>query len=121
MVKKLLLFFLFFLTFSITTFAQDDDLRDQQILESADNVIHDIVASPNPFSVTTRIRFVADNLIDIEFNVKDLLGNTIQTQKIKTKKGANSITFYREDLASGIYIYSIKTKTKIISKRIVIK
>ncbi len=121
MVKKLLLFLLFLLTFSTATFAQDDDLRDQQILNSADNSIHDIIASPNPFSVTTRIRFVADDVFDIEFYVKDLLGNSIHVQKVKTKKGTNSITFYREDLASGIYIYSIKTKTRIISKRIVIK
>ncbi|MEN8123698.1 MAG: T9SS type A sorting domain-containing protein [Bacteroidota bacterium] len=121
MVKKLLLFLFFLLTYSTATFAQNDDLRDKQILESADNIIHDIIASPNPFSVTTRIRFIADEVIDVEFHVKDLLGNSIQSDKIKTKKGGNSITFYREDLASGIYIYSIKTKTKIISKRIVIK
>ncbi len=121
MVKKLLLFLFFLLTFSTAAFAQDDDVLDSQILQNADNVIHDIIASPNPFSVTTRIRFIADDVIDIEFHVKDLLGNTIESQKVKTKKGANSITFYREDLASGIYIYSIKTKTKIISKRIVIK
>ena len=121
MVKKLLLFLFFLLTYSTATYAQDDDVMDQQILNSADNTIHDIIASPNPFSVTTRIRFIADEVLDIEFHVKDLLGNTIKSEKIKTKKGANAITFHREDLATGIYIYSIKTKTKIISKRIVIK
>ncbi len=121
MVKKLLLFLFFLLTFSFAGFAQDDDIRDQQILDAADTRIHDIVATPNPFTVTTRIKFSADDEFEIEFFVKDLLGNKIFQKKIKTKKGVNTITFYRDDLASGIYIYSIKTKKKIISKRIVIK
>ncbi len=90
-------------------------------MENSLNGIHDVVASPNPFSVTTRIRFQADEKMEIDFFVKDLLGNTIYYQKVKVKKGANSIPFYRDELESGIYIYSIKTKLKIISKRIVIK
>jgi hypothetical protein len=120
MVKKLLLI-LFLLTFSTAIFSQDDDARDKAILENSLNGIHDVLASPNPFSVTTRIRFLADEEMEIDFFVKDLLGNTIHAQKVKTKKGANSIAFYRDELESGIYIYSIKTKFKIISKRIVIK
>ncbi len=122
MARKLLLFFIFLLTFSTSVFCQnDDDVRDRQILEQAANEVHDVVASPNPFSVTTRIRFFADTEIELEFFVKDLLGNTVFSKKLKTKKGANSIAFYRDELASGIYIYSLKSKTKIISKRIVIK
>jgi len=80
-----------------------------------------VVASPNPFSVTTRIRFQADEKMELDFFVKDLLGNTVYFQKYKTKIGANSIPFYRDELESGIYIYSIKSNSKIISKRIVIK
>lgn len=120
MVKKLLLI-LFLLTFSTAIFAQDDDAADKAILENSLNGIHDVVASPNPFSVTTRIRFQADELMEIDFFVKDLLGNTIYSQKFQTKIGANSIPFYRDELESGMYIYSIKSNNKIISKRIVIR
>ena len=120
MVKKLLLI-LFLLTFSTAIFSQDDDARDKAILENSLNGINDVLASPNPFSVTTRVRFQADEEMEIEFFVKDLLGNTVHHEKVKTKKGANSITFHRDELESGMYIYSIKTKIKIISKRIVIK
>jgi len=120
MVKKLL-FTLFLLTFSIAIFAQDEDALDKAILENSLSGIHDVVASPNPFSVTTRIRFQANEEIEVSFFVKDLLGNTIHSEKIKTKRGANSIPFYRDELESGIYIYSIKTKSKVISKRMVIK
>jgi len=112
MVKKLLAI-LFILTFQTAIFAQDDDAKDLQILENALNGIHEIVASPN--------RFLSDEEYEIDFMVKDLLGNTIHAEKLKSKKGNNSITFFRDELESGIYIYSLKTKTKVISKRIVIK
>ncbi|MCB0472524.1 MAG: T9SS type A sorting domain-containing protein, partial [Flavobacteriaceae bacterium] len=42
-------------------------------------------------------------------------------QKFTTKEGVNTIPFYRDKLDSGIYIYSIKTASEVISKRIVIK
>jgi Secretion system C-terminal sorting domain len=120
MVKKLLSI-LFLLTFCTAIFAQDIESEDKSILENSIGGIHDVVASPNPFSVTTRIRFMADDVFEIDFFVKDLLGNTIYAEKVKTKKGSNSIPFYRGDLESGIYIYSLKTESKVISKRIVIK
>ncbi len=120
MVKKLLSI-LFLLTFSTAIFAQDDDSKDLEILQGSIDGIHDVVASPNPFSVTTRIRFIAEEEFEIDFYVKDLLGNTLHFEKVKTKKGSNSIPFFREELESGIYIYSLKTKSKVISKRIVIK
>ena len=121
MVKKLLCI-IFLLTFSTAVFSQEDeDAKDLEILENALNGLHDVVASPNPFSVATRIRFVADEKYDIEFTVKDLLGNTIYAKKFKCDKGHNSIPFFRDEMESGIYIYSLKTKTKVISKRIVIK
>ena len=121
MVKKLLCL-IFLLTLSNAVFAQDDqDARDLEILEGAMMGIHDVVASPNPFSVTTLIRFFSDEEYEMDFIVKDRLGNTIYSKKLTTKKGHNTIPFFRDDLESGIYIYSLKTKTKVISKRIVIK
>lgn len=120
MVKKLLLI-LFLFNYSMAIFAQDDDSKDKILLENSLSGINNVMASPNPFSVTTRIRFRADDVFEIDFQVKDLLGNTIYMQKIKTKKGVNSIPFFRDELESGIYIYSLKTKSKVISKRFVIK
>jgi len=120
MVKKLLSI-IFLLTFSTALLAQDDDAKDLEILENALLGIHEVVASPNPFSVATRIRFEADEEFEIDFLVKDLLGNTVYAEKRKSEKGHNSITFFRDELESGIYIYSLKTKTKVVSKRIVIK
>lgn len=117
MVKKLL--FILIVTFSFTAFAQQKDAN--VIAKDSTLVVKNIVASPNPFSVTTKIKFYAGAVFKIEFSVKDLIGNTVHFQKYTTKKGTNFIPFYRDKLDSGIYIYSIKTRNEIISKRIVIK
>lgn len=118
MVKKLLLFFLL-VSLSSAVLAQQQDKNGNTPDSVA--VVKEIVASPNPFSVTTKIKFKTTAVFEIQFSVKDLIGNVVYSQKYTTKVGANSIPFYRDKLDSGIYIYSIKTSTEIKSKRIVIK
>ena len=118
MVKKLLLFILL-VSLSSAVFSQQSEKN--VINPESGNNIKEILASPNPFSVTTKIKFHASAAFEIQFSVKDLIGNVVYFQKYKTKKGTNSIPFYRDKLDSGIYIYSIKTNTEIKSKRIVIK
>ena len=116
MVKKLLLFIFLVTCFSSAFAQQNQNVFTQQEKASS---IKSLIASPNPFSVTTKIKFQADAVI--EFSVKDLIGNTVFAEKYTTKVGTNSIIFYRDKLDSGIYIYSIKTASEIVSKRIVIK
>jgi len=117
MLKKLL--FIFIVTLSTTVFAQQEE--PDTIVKDTTMVLKDIVASPNPFSVTTKIKFRTYKSFDVEFSVKDLIGNTVYFQKYTTKVGLNYIPFYRDKLDSGIYIYSIKSNNEVISKRIVIK
>ncbi len=118
MVKKLLLFILL-VSLSSAVLAQQREIDG--ITTDSVTVVREIVASPNPFSVTTKIKFQTSAVFEIQFSVKDLIGNVVYSQKYTTKIGANSIPFYRDKLDSGIYIYSIKTNTEIKSKRIVIK
>ena len=118
MVKKLLLF-IFLFTISTVAFAQQKEVN--AVTKDSTTVIKDIVASPNPFSVTTKIKFYTRAVFEIDFSVKDLIGNVVFSQKYTTHIGLNTIAFYRDKLDSGIYIYSIKTNSEIISKRIVIK
>ena len=118
MVKKLLLFILL-VSISSAVFSQQR--QDDEVPLVMVTVIKDLVASPNPFSVTTKIKFQAEAVFEIEFSVKDLIGNVVYLQKYTTKYGLNTIPFFRDKLDSGIYIYSLKTNSEIISKRIVIK
>jgi len=118
MVKKLLLF-IFLVSIYSTVFSQQDE--NNTVVTDSTMVIKNIVASPNPFSVTTKIKFNTEAVHEVEFSVKDLIGNIVYIKKHTTKIGLNTIAFYRDKLDSGIYIYSIKTNNEIISKRIVVK
>ena len=120
MVKKLLSI-IFLLTFSTALLAQDDDAKDLEILENALIGIHEVVASPNPFSVATRIRYEADEAFEIDFLVKDLLETRSMLKSGRQKKGTTPSHSLEMNLSLVFILYSLKTKTKVVSKRIVIK
>ena len=104
--KKLLL--VLFLTISFVGFSQEKSVEK-------------LSAAPNPFTNSTKIEFNTTNNSSIILNVKNVLGKTVFKKKYKTRIGKNSIPFYKNNLSTGIYIYSIQGKNKIISKRFVIK
>ena len=106
MMKKLLL--LLFFTISTIVFSQEKSIEN-------------LSAAPNPFTNSTKISFNAINSSTIILNVKNVLGKTVFKKTYKTKFGKNAIPFYKNDLSTGIYIYSIQDKNKITSKRFVIK
>lgn len=114
MMKKLL--YILLITTTLSSFAQEGK-KDVQIKHE----ISSISVYPNPFSEKTNINFNSKRDTSVDFIVQDLLGNRIHSDKFIIVKGRNSIPFYRNKLTSGIYIYTLKTKNKVISKRFVIK
>ena len=106
MAKKLL-FILFLCTISLG-FSQEKS-------------IDDLSAAPNPFTNATKISFSSTGNSTAYFTVKNVLGKTVYRKSIKIKTGKNSIPFYKNNLATGMYIYSIQDNKKTISKRIVIR
>lgn len=80
-----------------------------------------LLASPNPFSNSTTISFNSTNKQAIIFVVRNVLGKTVYSKKVIVKKGKNAIFFERNNLKSGMYIYTIQSKKEVISKRFVIK
>jgi len=115
MVKKLLL--ILFLVFSTFSFAQQKEKQTTISLKS----IEKVTASPNPLTNYTRISFYNNKEQRIVLIVKNLLGKTVFKQEISSKVGNNIIPFYRDNLVSGIYLYSIRTEKETITKRLVIK
>jgi len=87
----------------------------------ANNELSKINIYPNPFNNKTTITFYSLADDNINFIVQDLLGNIVFSDLIITTKGKNSIPFYRNKLIAGIYIYTLKSKNKVSSKRFVIK
>jgi hypothetical protein len=106
MIKKIL--FILFLFVSIIGFSQEKS-------------IDKLSAAPNPFSNSTKITFTTASSSSIIVSVKNILGRTVFKKTFKTKLGKNAIPFYKNNLSTGMYIYSIQDKKKIISKRFVIK
>jgi hypothetical protein len=106
MIKKIL--FILFLSITTLGFSQEKS-------------IDGLSAAPNPFTNSTKISFTSTLNSNIYFTVKNVLGKTVFRKSLLVKPGKNSIPFYKDDLPTGMYIYSIQDKNKIISKRFVIR
>lgn len=105
MVKKLL--FISFLLLSINAFSQKS--------------IEQLHAAPNPFQTSTSIQFSSASSQKVIFIVKNVLGKTIYKEQFNAKKGKNKFPFYRNNLKSGMYIYTITSRKEMHSKRFVIR
>lgn len=75
---------------------------------------------PNPFSNTTDIKFYVEDESDAVITVYNTLGDIVNQQSIKTIIGENKITINAKDLASGTYIYSLKYKNAVTTKRMLV-
>ena len=88
---------------------------------SQEKSIDKLVASPNPFTNNTTIFVNSKMNQTVILTVRNVLGKTVFSKKIKVLNGRNSIPFHRNDLKSGMYIYAIQSNKEVISKRFVIK
>lgn len=84
---------------------------------------------PNPFNPSTKIRFSIPNLIASEtkqsvlatLKVYDILGNEIATLVNEEKPaGTYEVTFNANNLASGIYIVTLKASSISVSQKILL-
>jgi Secretion system C-terminal sorting domain len=76
---------------------------------------------PNPFNPITNIKFRTSNFGFVSLKIYDVLGNEIKTLVNEEKPaGEYQVTFDGSNLASGIYVYQIKTNGKINSKKMIL-
>ncbi|MCB9250698.1 MAG: T9SS type A sorting domain-containing protein [Ignavibacteriales bacterium] len=75
---------------------------------------------PNPFNPTTFIEYSIPNQTFITLELFDVLGKKIKTlvNEYKTS-GRYSYKLDMSNYANGIYFYSLKTKNRVISKKLV--
>ncbi|WP_298778215.1 T9SS type A sorting domain-containing protein [uncultured Polaribacter sp.] len=106
MIKKIL--FILFLSVITVSFSQEKTLEG-------------LSAAPNPFTNFTNISYTTNSASKITLSVKNVLGKNVFNKVYASKNGKNTIPFYKDNLSSGVYIYSIKSDDKIVSKRLVIK
>ncbi len=119
MKKLLLITLLLSVTFSFAQQKNKNDIDPNN--NKPPKAILSVSASPNPFSVRTKIIVHLKDAKLIEFSVKNLLGKTVYFEKIDGKSGVNSILLDKDNLTKGMYIYSIKTENQIVSKRLIIR
>jgi len=117
--KKLhLILFIFIVT---NLFAQQRGNINVNKIKEPPTTIISMAASPNPFSVKTRIDFTSSKEQNLKFAIKNLLGKTVYLERVDAKEGPNSIQYSRNNLTQGMYIYSLQTESEIISKRLIIR
>lgn len=116
--KKLLLIVLLFI--GAISYSQEID-KSFTSKSKLETTITKVGAYPNPLTIKTNFIFTSTKQQDATVTVKNLVGNTIFAIKVKVKKGVNTVPFERNNLAKGMYIYSIQTESELISKRLVIK
>jgi hypothetical protein len=76
---------------------------------------------PNPFNPVTVIRFEVPFSQRVELTVYDVLGSKVkELYNDIAPVGILSVQFRADDLASGMYIYQLKTKDISISKKMVL-
>jgi hypothetical protein len=115
--KKLLL--IATLLLSSFVFAQQNQIRSHN--SYIEKTIKNVSASPNPLINHTKISFYSSVDQNVILTVKNLLGKTVFQQEFVSKRGNKSIFFYKNNLDTGMYIYSIQSDSGITSKRLVIK
>ena len=75
---------------------------------------------PNPFSLTTKIKYYVEDQDLATVTVYNTLGAVVHTETAKTTVGENSFDINASAWAFGMYIYTVKYKNTIQTKRLMV-
>lgn len=76
---------------------------------------------PNPFKVSTTIRYTIPVSTSISFRIQDIFGKTVYSTTEQVAKGYNELTVDRSMLpAAGIYTYTIDSNAFTASKKMIV-
>ncbi len=76
---------------------------------------------PNPFNPLTKIEFSMARAGSVELRVFNVIGQQVATLvNGKRNAGTYSVIWNASDLASGMYIYQLKTEGKVFTKRMML-
>ena len=76
---------------------------------------------PNPFNPSTKIQYSLPHSSNVVIKVFDILGNEIETLVNEEKQtGTYDITWYAENLPSGIYFYQLKADNYVETKKMIL-
>ena len=76
---------------------------------------------PNPFNASTTINYTLRNMDHVKLSVFDITGKLVKTLVNQTQNpGSYSVSFDASNLASGIYIYKLKSGSFEQSRRMIL-
>ena len=76
---------------------------------------------PNPFNPSTKIKYSIPQSSNVVIKVFDILGNEIETLVNEEKPtGTYEITWYAENLPSGVYFYRLHAGDFVGTKKMVL-
>jgi hypothetical protein len=76
---------------------------------------------PNPFNPSTKINYSVSQTSQVQIKVFDVLGTEIETLVNEEKpSGTYEVTWYAENLPSGVYFYQIRTGSFVETKKMVL-
>ena len=76
---------------------------------------------PNPFNVTTTIRFFLPTWEEVALSVVDLKGREVKSVKLgEVQAGYNEVTLEARDLPSGPYIIKLDGETETVARKVML-
>ena len=76
---------------------------------------------PNPFNISTMIRYNLPKNSDVRIEIYDLLGRCVETLISQVQKsGINTVIWNAEDIPSGVYIYKLQAGDYSQSKKCIL-
>ncbi|WP_075342936.1 DUF6923 family protein [Tenacibaculum agarivorans] len=76
---------------------------------------------PNPIVDQATFNFEVKNADDYILEIYNLLGKRVFSRKIQAVVGKNKVVFYRNELSSGAYLYSLNSSNQKIKGKILLK
>ncbi|MGC6522957.1 MAG: T9SS type A sorting domain-containing protein, partial [Flavobacteriaceae bacterium] len=90
-------------------------------LSNDDSNISSINIFPNPSTGLININFKIENIDAVEVSINDAIGNFVQLDKIENFFGDYNKIIELNNYTKGVYFIKIKTKSSIITRRIVLQ
>ncbi|MEJ2103667.1 MAG: T9SS type A sorting domain-containing protein, partial [Ignavibacteriaceae bacterium] len=108
-------------TFSIPVsgFAQDPtSIEGEQKIPKSFSLYENY---PNPFNPSTKIKFSIPKSTKVVIKIYDVVGNEIETLVNEEKQaGTYEVSWYAENLPSGVYFYQLKAGSFVETKKMVL-
>src|ERR1043165_2037584 len=76
---------------------------------------------PNPFNNRAVVSFYADKAGVITESMTNMIGNEVMRRTSEVRMGENTSMIERNNLATGVYFYSISDGKSVLTKRVVIE